>query len=227
MRVWLPLKRSRYSKAENSKQKRSIGAELMNFVESVFQGENAWLYGMIFIFFARICDVSIGTIRIILVAKGKSILAPIFGFFEVLIWISAVGSVIQQLDNLWFCMAYASGFAAGNYIGILIEKQLAIGSVMVRIITSSDASHLIQHLRRQKFRVTSLPAQGNEGNVNLIFTIVKRKNLQSVLDHVHEYHPEAFYTVEDVRTVMEKAPPNDPAARSKYPTVFAFGRQGK
>ncbi|MDX2414998.1 MAG: DUF5698 domain-containing protein, partial [Bacteroidales bacterium] len=96
------------------------------------------------IFFARIMDVSIGTVRIILVSKGYKKLAPIAGFFEILIWIIAITRIVDNLDN-WICyIAYALGFATGNYIGMIIEERLALGYETVRIITKREANNLVQ-----------------------------------------------------------------------------------
>ena len=86
------------------------------------------------IFCARIIDVSIGTLRIIFVSKGKRNIAPLLGFFEVLVWILAISEIMQNLNN-WVCyVAYAAGFAAGNYVGMIIEEKLAIGILIIRII---------------------------------------------------------------------------------------------
>lgn len=198
----------------------------MEFLDRIFVGENAWLYGMIFIFFARICDVSIGTVRIILVAKGRQGLAPLFGFFEVLIWIVAVGTVIKHLDRFYYCLAYAAGFATGNYIGILIENKLAIGSVIIRILTRTEATSLIKQLRAKQYRVTYLPANGNDGEVDLIFTVVRRRFLDDVIHEVKELDPNAYYTVEDVRSASQEFLQPETLPK-KFPSIFEFGSQGK
>ena len=81
----------------------------------------------ILIFIARVCDVSIGTMRIIFISRGAKILAPLLGFFEILIWLVAIGKVMQNLDNIACYVAYAGGFATGNFVGIRIEEKLAMG----------------------------------------------------------------------------------------------------
>ena len=103
-----------------------------------FLSENGWFgsYGIaLLIFFLRIGDVSLGTIRIIFVARGNKFIAPLLGFFEVFIWVIAISNIIQHLDNWVNYVAYAGGFAAGNFIGMLIEERLAVGVSLVRIIT--------------------------------------------------------------------------------------------
>lgn len=155
------------------------------------------------IFTARIFDVSIGTLRIIFVSKGKKIIAPILGFFEVLIWIIAISKIMQHTNNIACYIGYAAGFATGNYIGMIIEERLAIGVVIVRIITGQFANTLIQKLKDDGYGVTSVEADGATHKVHIIFTILNRKNLEDALKTIQEHNPKAFYTVEDVRLVNE------------------------
>ncbi len=156
------------------------------------------------IFFARILDVSIGTVRIILVAKGYKKVAPLIGFFEVLIWIIAITRIVENLDN-WICyIAYAGGFAAGNYIGMIIEERLALGYEMVRIITHKEADDLIPKLREKGYGTTSVDAHGNLGDVAVIYVIVSRKKLKEVIGLIYKYNPKALYTIEDIRYVSKE-----------------------
>lgn len=155
------------------------------------------------IFFARIMDVSIGTVRIILVAKGYKKFAPLAGFFEVLIWIIAITRIVENLDN-WICyIAYAAGFASGNYIGMIIEERLALGYEMVRIITKKEAGNLILELRDKGYGTTSVEAKGNLGAVAVIYVIVSRKKLKDVIDLIFHFNPKALYTIEDIRYVSK------------------------
>ncbi|MFO7862392.1 MAG: DUF2179 domain-containing protein [Salinivirgaceae bacterium] len=151
------------------------------------------------IFVARILDVSIGTIRIIIVSRGNRTLAPLLGFVEVLIWIIAIGEIMQNLDN-WVCyIAYALGFASGNYIGMLIEEKLAIGTLVFRIITQKDTAELVDALYKEGYGVTEIDAKGKFSKVNVIYIILKRKNLHKVQSIIQQHNPTAFYTVEDIR----------------------------
>jgi uncharacterized protein YebE (UPF0316 family) len=155
------------------------------------------------IILARIIDVSIGTLRIILVSRGMKALAPLLGFFEVLIWLVAISQIIQNLSNWVNYVAYATGFALGNYIGMFIEERLAMGLVAIRIITQNDADDLIEEIQKMNIGTTSLAAKGMRGHVRLIFTIIKRKDQQIVLDLVRKFNPLAFVSVSDVRSVQE------------------------
>jgi uncharacterized protein YebE (UPF0316 family) len=152
---------------------------------------------------ARIFDVAIGTLRIIFVAKGLKKLAPLLGFFEVLIWLLAISQVMQNLTNVVNYLAYAFGFAIGNYIGMWIEQKLALGMVVVRIITKVAASNLIDYMKEQNFGVTSIDGEGSNGPVNLIFTVIKRTDLPRVIEKIKQFNPKAFYSIEDVRFVSE------------------------
>jgi len=153
------------------------------------------------IFFARICDVTIGTIRIILVSKGQKSLAPLLGFFEVLIWIIAIGQIMSNLDN-WVCyLFYAAGFAAGNYIGMMVEEKIALGVVGMRLVTAKPADELVSILIEKGYGVTQMPAKGSQGDVNVLYMSLDRKKLNDLIEVVNEFNPGAFYTVEDIRLV--------------------------
>lgn len=163
----------------------------------------AYLWLPLMIFFARILDVSIGTIRIILVSKGQKRLAPLLGFLEVLIWIIAIGQIMENLDN-WMCyLFYAAGFAAGNYIGMVIEEKIALGIVGLRLVTGKPAYELVHELSERGYGITHMSATGAQGPVNVLFMTVSRKNLSKLIDIVNEFNPGAFYTVEDIRFVNQ------------------------
>jgi len=155
------------------------------------------------IILARICDVSIGTLRIIFVSRGMKLIAPVLGFFEILIWLVAIGQIMQNLSNWWNYFAYATGFALGNLIGMIIEERLAMGKLAVRVITQKDATALIKALQDRHIGTTSIDAKGMSGKVALIFTIVERKHIQLIYDLVREHNPMAFVSVNDVRTVHD------------------------
>jgi len=157
----------------------------------------------ILIVLARVCDVTIGTLRIIMLSRGHKYFAPFLGFFEVLIWIVVTAKIMQNLDNVLCYIAYAGGFAMGNLIGILVEEQLAMGNLVIRIITRQDASQLIAALRDAGHGVTSIPAQGSTGLVHVIFSVIKRSDLDEAVGIIKEFNPKAFYSIEDVRFVSE------------------------
>jgi len=172
------------------------------------------------IILARIIDVSIGTLRIILVSRGMKILAPLLGFFEVLIWLVAISQIIQNLSNWVNYVAYATGFALGNFIGMFIEERLAMGVVALRIITQNDADDLISEIQKMNIGTTSLAAKGMRGHVRLIFSIIKRKDQQMVMDLVRKHNPLAFVSVSDVRAVQEGYFPQSSGEKKLFHRLF-------
>lgn len=162
-----------------------------------------WILLPVFIFIARICDQSIGTMRLIFLSKGMKYIAPMLGFFEVIIWLLAVGQIMQHLDN-WVCyVAYGSGFAMGNFIGITLEERLSIGTSIIRVILSSESPELIAALKLHNFGLTILDAEGAKGKVKILFSIIRRKEIPAFLETLHDYHPAAFYTIEEVKEAKE------------------------
>jgi uncharacterized protein YebE (UPF0316 family) len=160
------------------------------------------------IFLARIVDVSMDTIRLIFIARGFKKIAPLIGFFQVLVWIVTITRIMANLDN-WTCyIAYAAGFAAGNYFGMILEEKIALGVEMIRVITQRKAENLIDALKKNGFPVTTVNAAGSYGNVAVIYIIVSRKHINKVLELIRQYNPRAFYTVEDIRFVSKTLPYN-------------------
>ncbi len=180
------------------------------------------------IFTARVCDVTIGTVRIIFVSRGMKFLAPAFGFFEILIWLVAISKVMQNFTNVGYYIAYAGGFATGNYIGIIVEEKLAMGVCILRIVVRKDPSKLIEFLRAAGYGVTTINAEGASGPVEIIFTIIRRQDLKDTHDIIKRFNPKAFYSIEDVRFVSEGIfPLTRPWYRKNYLHSFRLHRKGK
>jgi uncharacterized protein YebE (UPF0316 family) len=155
------------------------------------------------IFVARICDVTIGTMRIVMVAKGQKFWAPVMGFFEVFIWIITMSKVMQNLDNFLCYIGYAGGFATGNLVGLLLEQKLAMGIVKIQIITAKEANLLIDALKKAGYGITHQEAQGSTEKVSIIYSIIKRSELARVEEIIRSYNPRAFYSIEDVKFVSQ------------------------
>lgn len=154
------------------------------------------------IFISRIADVTLGTIRVICISRGRKYLAPLTGFFEVLIWIIVIGQVMKNLTNPMCYLAYAGGYATGNYVGIMLIQKMSLGMVLVRTITKKDASELVQCLKNENYGVTSVDGHGTRDKVKVVFTIVKRKNVKKVIALIQQFHPKAFFSVEEVDYVQ-------------------------
>lgn len=181
----------------------------------------------ILIFLARVADVSLGTMRIIFVSKNLKKLAPIVGFFEVFIWINVIGQVMLNVNSIIHYVAYAAGFAAGNYVGIVIEEKLAVGHVIARIITRENADGLIEFLRKEKYSVTVLDAHGKRGDVKILFTVIKRKKLDTIYEAIDKYTPDSFVSVEDVKSVSDEGPVGIPIKKKRFMGTFRSLRKGK
>jgi uncharacterized protein YebE (UPF0316 family) len=180
------------------------------------------------IFLARICDCSIGTMRILFIGRGHRFLAPFLGFFEVLIWLLAIRQIMMNLTNSFYYVAYASGFAMGTFVGMYIEERLAMGTILIRIVTSKEGTGLIEYLKGEDYGVTSVDAQGARGDVNLIYTIVKRSDVAHVIEIINRFNPRAFYTIEDVRFVREGVfPDTEPSRMKNYLGMLRFWKKGK
>lgn len=155
------------------------------------------------IFIARIGDVSINTIRIIYVLGGRRLTATLLGFFESFIWLMAIRQIFEHLDN-WVCyIAYPAGFASGIFVGMIIEERIAYGKVIVRIITRKEITELISFLNAENFRYTHVNAEGPDGHENLVFTVLEREKLETLLFKLKAILPTAFYTVEKVNRAAE------------------------
>jgi uncharacterized protein YebE (UPF0316 family) len=172
----------------------------------------SWVVLPIMIFFARVADVTLGTVRIIYVSRGKRSLAPFLGFFEVLIWVVAIGQLVQNLHSATSYLGYAAGFATGNFVGMLIEDRLAIGTLMVRTILDSGAGEVMKRLHESDYGVTGVDGQGANGPVKVVYTVVKRRYLKDVIRIIHDVHPKAFVSIEDIRSTEEGIFPIDRAS---------------
>lgn len=155
------------------------------------------------IFVARIFDVSLDTLRVIMISKGYRKFAPVVGFFQVLIWIITITRIMENLDNWVTYVAYAAGFGFGTFVGMWIESKIAMGHELLRIITRQSADDLVTALRDKGYRVTAVNGQGRDGEVGILFLALKRKLLKEAIAIVQEYNPQAFYTVEDMRYVRD------------------------
>lgn len=175
----------------------------------------AELITLAFIFFARIIDVSIGTIRIVLISRGYRSVAPLFGFVEIIIWLMAISRALASLGSPLSYIIYAAGFAAGNYVGMLIEEVLPFGYKSLRVITSREVSALPLTLRTEGFGVTIVEGQGLRGPVSILYSLVPKKSVKKFTDIVSILEPGAFVTMEEVRVSRRGF-----FSRKTYPNVF-------
>lgn len=152
------------------------------------------------IFFLRIGDVSLDTIRLICVVRGMRLLATCLAFVQVLIWIVGISAVMKKLDDPVNMIAYAAGFAAGTWVGIWLESRLALGQQIVRLISYDRGGELADQLRREGFVVTELEGHGRDAPAKICFIAAQRRQVPELLKHAAEIDPDVFLTVEDVRS---------------------------
>jgi uncharacterized protein YebE (UPF0316 family) len=151
------------------------------------------------IFLLRIGDVSIASVRIVTLMRGRIGLAALLGFFESLLWVSAAAIVFSNLDNPIRIVAFAAGFAAGTLLGGHIERWLALGTAFIRIVAPVETPSVANALRSNGFPVTVVNAEGRDGEVRVTFLVLPRRRIKTALGIVHDTNPAAFVTVEDIR----------------------------
>lgn len=169
----------------------------MELLESLFAGP----YGPLVIFGLRIIDVSLGTVRILLAVRGHKLVVPFIGFFEVLIWVYAVGNAVRYLESGWHVLGYAAGFSTGSVVGLWIEQRLAIGYATIRVVSRHVGVELADALRAAGFGVTEFAARGRDGPVEVVYSVCKRRDIARVLTEVERWDAQAFITVEEPRDI--------------------------
>jgi uncharacterized protein YebE (UPF0316 family) len=151
------------------------------------------------IMFARICDVSIGTLRVMFVSKGYRKLAAFLGFLEVMIWVLVGRQVLVKSTAMIHFVAYAVGFGIGNYIGLVIEDMMSLGIVLVMTVLHKSNPDLLNFLKEHDIGFTVVEGEGVQENVEIVFSVVQRENLSKVVQAIKLFSPKAFYSIEDIR----------------------------
>lgn len=182
----------------------------------------------ILIFLCRIVDVSFSVVRIVLISKGYKAFAAICGFFEVFIWITVVSKLMSGNTSLIYLISFAGGFSAGNYVGLIIAEKLSLGVALLRIIVREYPEKLLKELRDMNYGVTVIKGKGATGEVDIIFTVVKKIELEIVKELICKNNPNAFYTIENIDSISEGVFPdrNHPFNFLNIPNGI-FLRKGK
>ncbi len=158
-------------------------------------------WGPVLIFGLRIVDVSLATIRMLLVMRDARTVVPFIGFVEATIWVVAVGTAIQNLHSVWHLVGYSSGFGAGTLVGLWLEGKMAMGLATLRIISRDEGEDVANALRHEGFGVTEFAGYGREGKVEVLMSVVKRRQIRAVLDVVESVDHDAFISVEEPRAI--------------------------
>jgi uncharacterized protein YebE (UPF0316 family) len=178
------------------------------------------------VFLAEMCVVTLGTIRIIFLSRGQKKLATLLGFFEVSMWLFAIGQIMSHLDDPWCFFAFAGGFASGNYLGVVIHEKLALGNSVVQIITHKDAGELARRLTEADFGVTRLEGHGANGPVQVVFSIVKRREVEKITRLINNFDPMAFYAIDEVQSVNQGIFPLEKMSADANPLRILFRKIG-
>ena len=147
----------------------------------------------------RVIDVSLGTIRMIMVIRGRRLYAATLGFFEVMVWLTAITGILSHITNWLNVVAYGVGFALGNVVGMLIESRMAVGQQAIRFISPEHGERITRVLRAKGFGVTEVVASGREGPVGLGFVIASRKKVPEAMEIITGVDPGVVATIKDVR----------------------------
>jgi uncharacterized protein YebE (UPF0316 family) len=154
------------------------------------------------IFCLRVGDMSLDTLRVLFVVRGRKPIAWILGFFQSALWVVAITSVLSNLNNPWNVVGYAGGFATGNVVGMVIEGWLAVGHGHMRIISSRRGTAIAEAIREAGYAATELAGRGKDGMVSVINCSVRRRDIDRVRAQVIRIDPDAFLTVEEVRPLQ-------------------------
>ena len=178
------------------------------------------------IFFARICDVSLGTLRIVFISKGRRNIAPFLGFFELLIWVVVISEGLKNVGSMVGYIAYAAGYACGNYLGMIIEERIAIGTQLIKVFSSKDVAFLQKCLNEAGFGTTVVDGDGSAGKVKILYTVIDRKTAERAKKILVDFDPLIFYVIEDVRLVKSGIFPQT-THNKPFHRFFWRGRPGK
>jgi len=176
--------------------------------------DNTWLMVPLIVA-ARVCDVTLGTVRTISLFRGQRVLASVLGFFEVLIWLAAAAQVFQNLDKWYLTVAYAAGFGLGNYVGCWVDGKLAVGFELVRIVSMDPGARIGHVLEERGHDVIELQGRnGSSSKADVVLAVESRRRVPAMLRVVREADPHAVWTITDVRRrTSETSPLNRRDAR--------------
>ena len=166
----------------------------------ILTSPQAWL-GAGLIFVLRVVEMSLDTVRVLMVMRNRKGLAWILGFFQAGLFIFAIGFVLSDLENPIRILGYAAGFATGTVVGMFIEERLAIGHIQVNIVSPTFGNAVAEEMRAEGYALTEILARGKDGMVTMLSCSVRRKNVYKVRRIVNRIDPTAFITAEDIQPV--------------------------
>ena len=160
------------------------------------------LQSALLIFFLRVCDMSLDTVRVLFVMRGRKGIAWVIGFIQSAVFLIAFAAALKNINNPLNFLGYAAGFATGNVVGIWIEGKLAIGYTYLRIISPSFGSKIAEELRAQGYAVTEISGRGKDGMVNILNCSILRRQAHHAIQLVQSIDEEAFITSQDTSAIQ-------------------------
>ena len=151
------------------------------------------------IFCSRICDVSLGTMRIIFVSRGEKKIAPVFGFFEVFIWVVIISQVLSRANSVVCFLSYAGGYAAGTFVGLCLEERIGKGFILYRVFIRKGGQDLVALLSKNGCGATLTRGQGSVAEIDIVEAVVSRKETKMMENIIKGFDPKAFFLVENVK----------------------------
>lgn len=162
---------------------------------------NLW-WNILFIFFVRVIDVTIGTISTVLIVRGRRVVGSIMGFIDIMIWFMIVKNALSiDEGGLWVAIAYSAGYALGSYAGSFFEDKLAIGDASIQVITIGIRNDLVTKIRKAGYAVSAIPCEGQSGTNQLLIIQINRKRIEAVKDIVRSVAPDSFVTISDIKQI--------------------------
>lgn len=155
----------------------------------------------LFIFVLRVIGVALSTVRVLVMMRGQKLFSMVMGFFEVLVYVIAIGQVVNNLENVWNILGYCLGFSAGTLIGMWLDERFVRGFASVRIVSRYKAQRLGDSIREAGYGATVAWGSGQRGSVGIVTATVLRQEVPAVCRVADEVDPEAFVTVEEARAV--------------------------
>ena len=156
---------------------------------------------LVVIFLLRLADVSIGTVRIVLLGRGSRWRSAALGVVESFIWVLAAARVLDGLDDIWRMVAFAGGYGAGTALGVTMERWLAVGTALVRIVAPSSSPRAAEGLRKLGYPVTVLVGDQSGDDVRVSLVVVPRRKLKDVFGEIAQLNPQAMVTIESTSQI--------------------------
>ncbi|MDD3822889.1 MAG: DUF5698 domain-containing protein [Sphaerochaetaceae bacterium] len=156
------------------------------------------------IFFGKILEVTVSTLRMVLINRGERMKGTIIAFFDILLWLIITGTVLQgyQEDPLRI-VVFALAFSVGNYLGSWFEDKLAFGlsSIQVIVPESPESKALADTLRNQNFAATVIHGTGRNGERDILLLHLKRKRIAEAVSLINTNLPGAVIVVTDSKVI--------------------------